>query len=37
MHLPFRELSFFACNVIIQKDKRAAIPYLDVLKRETNM
>src|ERR1700716_2738775 len=36
MHLPFCEslCLFCACNVIIQKDKRAAIPYLDVLKRE---
>ena len=36
MHLPFCEslCLFCACNVIIQKDKRVAIPYLDVLKRE---
>ena len=36
MHLPFCEslCLFCACNVIIQKDKRAAIPYLDTLKKE---
>jgi len=36
MHLPFCEslCLFCACNVIIQKDKRAAIPYFDVLKKE---
>src|ERR1700731_1719639 len=36
MHLPFCEslCLFCACNVIIQKDKRVAIPYLVVLKRE---
>ncbi len=36
MHLPFCEslCLFCACNVIIQKDKRVAMPYLDVLKRE---
>jgi oxygen-independent coproporphyrinogen-3 oxidase len=36
MHLPFCEslCLFCACNVIIQKDKRAAIPYLDILKKE---
>jgi oxygen-independent coproporphyrinogen III oxidase len=36
MHLPFCEslCLFCACNVIIQKDKSAAAPYLDVLKRE---
>ena len=36
MHLPFCEslCLFCACNVIIQKDKRVAIPYLDVLKNE---
>jgi oxygen-independent coproporphyrinogen-3 oxidase len=36
MHLPFCEslCLFCACNVIIQKDKRVALPYLDVLKRE---
>ena len=36
MHLPFCEslCLFCACNVVIQKDKKAAIPYLDSLKRE---
>jgi oxygen-independent coproporphyrinogen-3 oxidase len=36
MHLPFCEslCLFCACNVIIQKDKRAATPYLDTLKKE---
>jgi oxygen-independent coproporphyrinogen-3 oxidase len=36
MHLPFCEslCLFCACNVIIQKDKRVAAPYLDVLRRE---
>jgi oxygen-independent coproporphyrinogen-3 oxidase len=36
MHLPFCEslCLFCACNVIIQKDKRVARPYLDVLKTE---
>jgi oxygen-independent coproporphyrinogen-3 oxidase len=36
MHLPFCEslCLFCACNVIIQKDKSAAAPYLGVLKRE---
>ena len=36
MHLPFCEslCLFCACNVIIQKDKRVAIPYFDVLKKE---
>ncbi|HUL16797.1 MAG TPA: oxygen-independent coproporphyrinogen III oxidase [Terriglobales bacterium] len=36
MHLPFCEslCLFCACNVIIQKDKRAAIPYLETLKKE---
>jgi oxygen-independent coproporphyrinogen-3 oxidase len=36
MHLPFCEslCLFCACNVIIQKDKRVAPPYLEVLKRE---
>src|ERR1700726_3113161 len=36
MHIPFCEslCLFCACNVIIQKDKRVASPYLDVLKRE---
>ncbi|MBI3661708.1 MAG: oxygen-independent coproporphyrinogen III oxidase [Acidobacteria bacterium] len=36
MHLPFCEslCLFCACNVVIQKDKKVAVPYLDVLKRE---
>ena len=36
MHLPFCEslCLFCACNVIIQKDKRVAIPYFNVLKKE---
>ena len=36
MHLPFCEslCLFCACNVVIQKDKKAAIPYLDSLKQE---
>jgi len=36
MHLPFCEslCLFCACNVIIQKDKSVAPPYLDVLKKE---
>ena len=36
MHIPFCEslCLFCACNVIIQKDKRVAPPYLTVLKRE---
>jgi oxygen-independent coproporphyrinogen-3 oxidase len=36
MHIPFCEslCLFCACNVIIQKDKRVAPPYLDVLKQE---
>jgi len=36
MHLPFCEslCLFCACNVIIQKDKRVAPPYLAVLKKE---
>jgi oxygen-independent coproporphyrinogen III oxidase len=36
MHIPFCEslCLFCACNVIIQKDKRVAPPYLEVLKRE---
>jgi oxygen-independent coproporphyrinogen-3 oxidase len=36
MHIPFCEslCLFCACNVVIQKDKRVAPPYLDVLKRE---
>ena len=37
MHIPFCEslCLFCACNVVIQKDKGVAPPYLDVLKRET--
>ncbi len=36
MHIPFCEslCLFCACNVIIQKDKTVAPPYLDVLKQE---
>jgi len=36
MHIPFCEslCLFCACNVVIQKDKKSAVPYLDVLKRE---
>jgi len=36
MHIPFCEslCLFCACNVIIQKDKRVAPPYLAVLKQE---
>lgn len=36
MHLPFCEslCLFCACNVVIQKDKTKASPYLDTLKRE---
>src|SRR5947207_3849093 len=36
MHLPFCEslCLFCACNVIIQKDKRASIPYFETLKKE---
>ncbi len=36
MHLPFCEALclFCACNVVIQKDKSVAPPYLEVLKRE---
>lgn len=36
MHLPFCEslCLFCACNVVIQKDKTVAVPYLDMLKRE---
>src|SRR4030095_2629056 len=36
MPLPFCEslCLFCACNVIIQKDKRVALPYFDVLKKE---
>ena len=38
MHLPFCEslCLFCACNVVIQKDKKAAIPYLEALKAEIN-
>jgi len=38
MHLPFCEslCLFCACNVVIQKDKKAAIPYLQSLKTEIN-
>ncbi|HVB07457.1 MAG TPA: oxygen-independent coproporphyrinogen III oxidase [Candidatus Acidoferrales bacterium] len=38
MHLPFCEslCLFCACNVVIQKDKKAAIPYLETLKAEIN-
>ena len=37
MHIPFCEslYLFCACNVVIQKNKSVAPPYLDVLKRET--
>lgn len=36
MHLPFCEslCLFCACNVVIQKDKKAAVPYLQSLKAE---
>ena len=36
MHLPFCEslCLFCACNVVIQKDKKVAVPYLEVLKQE---
>ncbi|HEV2288574.1 MAG TPA: oxygen-independent coproporphyrinogen III oxidase [Candidatus Acidoferrales bacterium] len=36
MHLPFCEslCLFCACNVVIQKDKKAAVPYLESLKSE---
>jgi oxygen-independent coproporphyrinogen-3 oxidase len=36
MHLPFCEslCLFCACNVVIQKDKSVALPYLDAVKRE---
>ncbi len=36
MHLPFCEslCLFCACNVVIQKDKSAALPYLESLKKE---
>ncbi|HVA18001.1 MAG TPA: oxygen-independent coproporphyrinogen III oxidase, partial [Candidatus Dormibacteraeota bacterium] len=38
MHLPFCEslCLFCACNVVIQKDKKAAIPYLESLQAEIN-
>lgn len=38
MHLPFCEslCLFCACNVVIQKDKKAATPYLESLKAEIN-
>jgi oxygen-independent coproporphyrinogen III oxidase len=37
MHIPFCEslCLFCACNVVIQKNKTVAPPYLEVLKRET--
>jgi oxygen-independent coproporphyrinogen-3 oxidase len=37
MHIPFCEslCLFCACNVIIEKDKNVAPPYLGILKRET--
>ena len=37
MHIPFCEslCLFCACNVVIQKNKDVAPPYIDVLKRET--
>src|SRR6266852_2458319 len=37
MHIPFCEslCLFCACNVVIQKDKSVAPPYLDILKCET--
>jgi len=37
MHIPFCEslCLFCACNVVIQKNKSVAPPYLDVLQRET--
>src|SRR5437867_2309897 len=37
MHIPFCEslCLFCACNVVIQKNKSVAPPYLDILKRET--
>ncbi|HXN23259.1 MAG TPA: oxygen-independent coproporphyrinogen III oxidase [Candidatus Dormibacteraeota bacterium] len=36
LHLPFCEslCLFCACNVVIQKDKQVAQPYLDILKKE---
>lgn len=38
MHLPFCEslCLFCACNVVIQKNKAVATPYLDTLKREVD-
>ena len=38
MHIPFCEslCLFCACNVVIQKNKSVAPPYIDVLKRETD-
>ena len=38
MHLPFCEslCLFCACNVVIQKDKSVASPYLSVLKKEVD-
>ena len=36
MHLPFCQslCLFCACNVIIEKDKKVALPYIEVLKQE---
>jgi oxygen-independent coproporphyrinogen-3 oxidase len=36
MHLPFCEslCLFCACNVVIQKDKSVAVPYIEMLKKE---
>jgi oxygen-independent coproporphyrinogen III oxidase len=36
VHIPFCEslCLFCACNVVIQKDKSVAVPYLDTLKKE---
>ncbi len=36
LHIPFCEslCLFCACNVVIQKDKRVAPPYLEILKKE---
>src|SRR5260370_3982521 len=36
MHIPFCEslCLFCACNVVIQKDKKVATPYLEILKKE---
>jgi oxygen-independent coproporphyrinogen III oxidase len=38
VHIPFCEslCLFCACNVVIQKDKSTAVPYLDTLKKEMN-